>query len=125
VGGASHSRSVQQVVVLIFVCVLLVDFSSFALKYILWVPPRNPLNTYRLLLWCFLGMLSVREFYEYSTNPLVKRLGHHAWLGAMIMLTEALVWSSTSLALAPLACATARRAPSLAHVRCSRVSARA
>ena len=39
----------------------------------LQIPPRNPLNTYRLIIWCFLGMLAVREFYEYCSNPQV----HH------------------------------------------------
>ena len=56
------------------------------------MPPRNPLNTYRLILWWLLGMMAVREFYEYATNKSVKRLGHHAWLGAMIQITEVLIW---------------------------------
>jgi phosphatidylserine synthase 2 len=80
------------VVVLVYVCVLVVDFNAFALKYILWIPPRNPLNVYRLLLWWLIGMVAVRELYEYSTNKAVKRLGHHAWLAWMIMITECLVW---------------------------------
>lgn len=52
------------------------------------MPPRNPLNTYRLVLWWLLGMMAVREFYEYATNKAVKRLGHHAWLGGMILTIE-------------------------------------
>ena len=27
------------------------DLNVFFLKYALWLPPTNPLNTYRLLLW--------------------------------------------------------------------------
>jgi len=44
------------VVVLVYVCVLVVDFNAFALKYVLWIPPRNPINIYRLLLWWLIGM---------------------------------------------------------------------
>mmetsp|Transcript_58974 Transcript_58974/g.144638 ORF Transcript_58974/g.144638 Transcript_58974/m.144638 type:complete len:472 (+) Transcript_58974:103-1518(+) len=80
------------VVLFVYFLILLQDFNAFALKYILWMPPRNPLNTYRLILWWLLGMMAVREFYEYATNKAVKRLGHHAWLGAMIQITEVLIW---------------------------------
>jgi len=80
------------VVVLVYFLILLQDFNAFALKYILWMPPRNPLNTYRLVLWWLLGMMAVREFYEYITNRAVKRLGHDAWLGGMILTIEVLIW---------------------------------
>jgi len=80
------------VVLLVYCLILLQDFNAFALKYILWMPPRNPLNTYRLVLWWLLGMMAVREFYEYTTNRAVKRLGHNAWLGAMILTIEVLIW---------------------------------
>jgi len=37
-------------------------------------------------------MMAVREFYEYATNKAVKRLGHHAWLGGMILTIEVMIW---------------------------------
>ena len=61
------------------------------LRYVLYIPPSNPLNIYRLVLWWFVGMIATRELYEYSTNKAVKRLGHHAWLAWMVMFTEGLV----------------------------------
>ena len=27
------------------------ELNAFFLKFVLWVPPRNPLNTYRILIW--------------------------------------------------------------------------
>ena len=50
------------VVVLVYVCVLVVDFSAFALKYILWIPPRNPLNVYRLVHMIFLCVWGGKVF---------------------------------------------------------------
>ena len=41
---------------------LTVEVNAFFLKYELWVPPRNPLNTYRLLLWWLIANPAVREF---------------------------------------------------------------
>ena len=51
------------VVVLVYVCVLVVDFNAFALKYILWIPPRNPLNVYRLVHMIFLCVGGVKFFW--------------------------------------------------------------
>lgn len=44
---------------------LLVEVNAFFLKYILWIPPLNPLNTYRLILWFLLGVPAVREYYYF------------------------------------------------------------
>lgn len=66
----------------------LIDLNAFFLKYILWIPPRNPLNVYRLILWFFLGVPAIREYYEYVSNPACKRVGDKAWLAAAIAITE-------------------------------------
>lgn len=42
---------------------LLVEVNAFFLKYVLWVPPLNPLNTYRLILLFLMGIPAVREYY--------------------------------------------------------------
>ena len=36
--------------------VQIVELNGFFLKYVLWVPPENLLNTYRLFFWFFLGL---------------------------------------------------------------------
>jgi ABC-type Zn2+ transport system substrate-binding protein/surface adhesin len=39
-------------------------------------------HTHKQILWWCIGMIAVREVYEYTVNKAVKRLGHHAWLGS-------------------------------------------
>lgn len=72
----------------IVVAMNLVELNAFFLKYELWVPPRNPLNTYRLILWLFIGMPAIREYYEYISNPRVKRLGASTWVAGAILGAE-------------------------------------
>ena len=36
---------------LLMVWILAVEVQAFFLKYLLWIPPRNLLNTYRLIIW--------------------------------------------------------------------------
>ena len=52
---------------------LLVEVNAFFLKYILWVPPLNPLNTYRLVLFFLMGIPAVREYYIFIENDEVCR----------------------------------------------------
>ena len=52
---------------------LLVEVNAFFLKYILWVPPLNPLNTYRLVLFFLMGIPAVREYYIFIENNEVCR----------------------------------------------------
>jgi len=86
--------------------ILAVEVLAFFIKYILWIPPRNPLNTYRLLIWfgkvpgrikgnsrrssAAMGLPAVREYFEFlegrpiGDSTFVK-LGPFAWLGAAVM----------------------------------------
>ena len=50
---AGPKRCLQSVLV-VGAC-LAVELNVFFLKYALWVPPSNPLNTGRLLLWLLVG----------------------------------------------------------------------
>lgn len=69
----------------------LVDCNAFFLKYIFWIPPRNPLNTYRLILWFFIGMPAIREYYMYIEDENCKRLGANTWVAAGVIATETLI----------------------------------
>jgi phosphatidylserine synthase 2 len=69
----------------------LVDLNAFFLKYLLWIPPRNPLNTYRLILWFFVGMPAIREYYQFVSDPECKRLGANTWIAAGIIALEVLL----------------------------------
>ena len=55
-------KRLLQCVVLVAVF-LLIEVNAFFLKYVLWIPPLNPLNTYRLILLFLLGIPAVREYY--------------------------------------------------------------
>jgi phosphatidylserine synthase 2 len=61
------------------------------LKYLLWIPPLNPLNSYRLILWFFLAAPAIREYYEFISNPNCKRIGDAAWIGLLGLILELLL----------------------------------
>lgn len=67
------------------------ELNAFYLKYLLWIPPANPLNTYRLLFMFFATIPAVRELYQYVTDPSCKRLGAHAWLTIANIQLETLI----------------------------------
>lgn len=43
--------------------VLLTEVNGFFLKYLLWIPPLNPLITYRLCLLFLMAVPAIREYY--------------------------------------------------------------
>lgn len=44
---------------------LTVELNTFFLKFCLWVPPRNPLIIYRLILWWLIAIPTIREYNTY------------------------------------------------------------
>jgi hypothetical protein len=53
------------------------------------VPPTNPLNTYRLVLWFLCAVPGIREFYEYiqgqrAAGDIFHKLGAFAWLAIAV-----------------------------------------
>jgi hypothetical protein len=67
------SRCLQAL--LVVAAFLAVEVNVFFLKYALWVPPTNPLNTARLVLWLLVGAPAVREYYEFIEVGLIRHLG--------------------------------------------------
>jgi phosphatidylserine synthase 2 len=68
--------------------------NAFFLKYVLWVPPLNPLNTYRLILLFLLALPATKEYYTFIENEesdVFNKLGPFAWLGTAVALAETLV----------------------------------
>jgi len=51
--------------------VLQVELNCFYLKYLLWFAPEEPLNTVRLILHFFFGVVGIRECYQYVTDKYV------------------------------------------------------
>ena len=44
---------------------LTVELNTFFLKFCLWIPPRNPLIVYRLILWWLIAIPTIREYNSY------------------------------------------------------------
>lgn len=44
------------------VLILIVEVNAFFLKFCLWIPPLNPLNSYRLLIWWLIANPAIREW---------------------------------------------------------------
>ena len=73
---------------------MLFEVNHFFLKYELWVPPRNPLNTIRLSILFLIAVPGIREYYEFIERDEVdifRRLGVYAWTGVAIAFVETLM----------------------------------
>ncbi|CAA6673125.1 unnamed protein product [Spirodela intermedia] len=71
---------------------MMVELNTFFLKFCLWVPPRNPLITYRLILWWLIAIPAIREYNSYlqDSKPL-KKVGAFCWLSLAICIVELLI----------------------------------
>lgn len=67
------------------------ELNAFYLKYLLWIPSKNPFNSIRLFLLFLLGSAGIREAYQYLTDSNSKKLGQNAWLIIAITMTESLI----------------------------------
>jgi len=78
-------------VAMMIVMMEVVEMNGFFLKYVLWIPPANPLNTMRLLLFCLLSIPALHEWYAYVVafeKTQTRRLGKDMWLVIAIMGVE-------------------------------------
>lgn len=63
------------------VVILVVEVMGFFLKYILWVPPLNPLITYRLAIWWLIANPAIREYNVFlQTRSVRPSVSHYAGL---------------------------------------------
>ncbi|GKB26494.1 CDP-diacylglycerol--serine O-phosphatidyltransferase 1 isoform X1, partial [Tanacetum coccineum] len=71
---------------------LTVELNTFFLKFCLWIPPRNPIIVYRLVLWWLIAIPTVREYNSYlqDSKP-VKKVGAFCWLSLAICIIELLI----------------------------------
>ncbi|KAL0538713.1 hypothetical protein IC582_022868 [Cucumis melo] len=71
---------------------LTVELNTFFLKYCLWVPPRNPVIVYRLVLWWLIAIPTMREYNVYlQDRKPVKKIGAFCWLSLAICVVELLI----------------------------------
>ncbi|CAH9114731.1 unnamed protein product [Cuscuta europaea] len=71
---------------------LTVELNTFFLKFCLWIPPRNPLVVYRLVLWWLIAIPTIREYNTYlQDRNSVKKVGSFCWLSLAICIVEFLM----------------------------------
>nr|XP_018679366.1 PREDICTED: CDP-diacylglycerol--serine O-phosphatidyltransferase 1 isoform X2 [Musa acuminata subsp. malaccensis] len=78
----------------LFLCVVFmtVELNTFFLKFCLWIPPRNPLVIYRLILWWLIAIPTIREYNTYlQDRKPVKKVGAFCWLSLAICIVELLI----------------------------------
>ncbi|XP_039122836.1 CDP-diacylglycerol--serine O-phosphatidyltransferase 1 isoform X2 [Dioscorea cayenensis subsp. rotundata] len=69
-----------------------VELNTFFLKFCLWVPPRNPVVVYRLILWWLIAIPTIREYNSYlQDRKPVKKVGAFCWLSLAICIVELLI----------------------------------
>lgn len=73
--------------VLIFVLIL-GQLNGFFIKHLLWIPPENNLNAYRLLLMLLITAPSIRQLYLFIAREDVERLGSQFWVLCTIFALE-------------------------------------
>ncbi|KAA0046299.1 CDP-diacylglycerol--serine O-phosphatidyltransferase 1-like isoform X1 [Cucumis melo var. makuwa] len=52
---------------------LTVELNTFFLKFCLWVPPRNPVIIYRLILWWLIAIPTIREYNSYLQDRFISQ----------------------------------------------------
>ncbi|CAN0871493.1 CDP-diacylglycerol--serine O-phosphatidyltransferase 1 [Linum grandiflorum] len=71
---------------------LTVELNTFFLKFCLWIPPRNPVIIYRLILWWLIAIPTIREYNSYlQDRKPVKKVGAFCWLSVAICIIELLI----------------------------------
>lgn len=79
-------------VLTLIVIILTVEVNAFFLKFCLWIPPLNPLNTYRLIIWWLIANPAIREYNTFlQTRKPIKKLGAFCWLALAIAIVETLI----------------------------------
>nr|XP_018674992.1 PREDICTED: CDP-diacylglycerol--serine O-phosphatidyltransferase 1-like [Musa acuminata subsp. malaccensis] len=69
-----------------------VELNTFFLKFCLWIPPRNPLIVYRLVLWWLIAIPTIREYNTYlQDREPVKKVGAFCWISLAICIVELLI----------------------------------
>ncbi|CAA6665448.1 unnamed protein product [Spirodela intermedia] len=79
-------------VLILCVAFMTVELNTFFLKFCLWIPPRNPLITYRLILWWLVAIPTIREYNHYLQDRTPgKKVGVFCWLSLAICIVELLI----------------------------------
>ncbi|VDK81260.1 unnamed protein product [Cylicostephanus goldi] len=70
---------------------LLTELNTFFLKHVFAVDTKHPFVFWRIILIALISAPSIRQFYTYATDPLVKRLGMQCWVYCAVTALEAAI----------------------------------
>ncbi|CAB3401193.1 unnamed protein product [Caenorhabditis bovis] len=68
---------------------LLTELNTFFMKHIFAVDTKHPVVFWRLILIALIAAPSIRQFYQYCTDPLINRLGMQCWVYLAVCFLEA------------------------------------
>ncbi|CAD6187929.1 unnamed protein product [Caenorhabditis auriculariae] len=78
--------------VYLFVIVwLMTELNTFFLKHIFAIDTQHPVVFWRIILIAFISAPSIKQYYLYATDPLVKRLGMQCWVYGVVTILEAAI----------------------------------
>ncbi|CAL2049218.1 unnamed protein product [Caenorhabditis brenneri] len=88
--------------VYVFVLIwLLTELNTFFMKHVLSVDTKHPVVFWRLILIAFISAPSIRQFYLYATDPLIKRLGMQCWVYLAVCALEAAICVKFGISMFP------------------------
>uniref|UniRef100_A0A0K0DR10 Phosphatidylserine synthase n=1 Tax=Angiostrongylus cantonensis TaxID=6313 RepID=A0A0K0DR10_ANGCA len=70
---------------------LLTELNTFFLKHVFAVDTKHPVVFGRIILMALVSAPSIRQYYLYSTDPLVKRIGMQSWVYCALTASEAAI----------------------------------
>ncbi|KAJ1345517.1 hypothetical protein KIN20_000071 [Parelaphostrongylus tenuis] len=69
----------------------LTELNTFFLKHVFAVDTKHPVVFGRIILMALISAPSIRQYYLYATDPLVKRIGMQGWVYCAICALEAAI----------------------------------
>ncbi|KAF1747042.1 hypothetical protein GCK72_023500 [Caenorhabditis remanei] len=88
--------------VYVFVLIwLLTELNTFFMKHVFSVDTKHPVVFWRLILIAFISAPSIRQFYLYATDPLIKRLGMQCWVYLAVCALEAAICVKFGISMFP------------------------
>ncbi|CAI2356431.1 unnamed protein product [Caenorhabditis sp. 36 PRJEB53466] len=92
----------RTIAVYLFVLIwLLTELNTFFMKHVFSVDTKHPVVFWRLILIAFISAPSIRQFYLYATDPLIKRLGMQCWVYLAVCALEAAICVKFGISMFP------------------------
>ncbi|CAD6188694.1 unnamed protein product [Caenorhabditis auriculariae] len=80
---------------------LLTELNTFLMKHVFAVDTKHPVVFWRIILIALISAPSIRQFYLYATDPMVKRLGMQCWVYCAVCALEAAIGIKFGMSMFP------------------------